>query len=346
MRKNWLFSVLLAFSFLASSTGTVLADGIIIPEPPFCDPIPCREPIPPISQSPLTVKEHIVTVKIKDQLAVTHVDQIFVNTGSTTVEGTYIFPLPTGAVVQNFTLWIDGKPVDGKVLSAEDARRTYEDIVRSMRDPALLEYADRGAVQASIFPMAAGEERRVELEYSQALTSDNGLVKYSYPLNTEKFSALPLEKVSVTVELETSSPIRAVYSPSHSVDVQRSDPTSAIASYEASNTKPDTDFDLFYSFGNEEAMHLFTYRDARDPADPDGFFLLLAAPTTGCRDGTGCQGYIVGDRPFRQHGRGENPAGSFSGPLCAFAPGAGRPVPYHHFQQRCGTFCSRHVTGI
>src|SRR5512133_2709161 len=116
MRKNWLFSALLAFSFLASSTAMVLADGIIIPEPPFCDPIPCREPIPPISQSPLTVKEHVVTVKIKDQLAVTHVDQIFVNTGSTTVEGTYIFPLPTGAVVQNFTLWIDGKPVDGKVL--------------------------------------------------------------------------------------------------------------------------------------------------------------------------------------------------------------------------------------
>ena len=268
----------LALTFLVSNILPVLADGIIIPEPPICDPGPCRTPIVPISRSPLAIKNHIVTVKIEDQLAVTHVDQVFINTGNTTVEGTYVFPLPLDAVVQKFILWVDGKPVEGKVLTAEEARQTYEDIVRSMRDPALLEYIGRGAMQASIFPIPAGGERRVELEYTQALTADNGLVKYSYPLNTEKFSALPLEKVSVTVELETSSPIRAVYSPSHAVEVTRSNPTSAIAGYEASNIKPDTDFNLFYSFGDQEAMHLFTFRDGRDRNDPDGFFLLLAAP--------------------------------------------------------------------
>ncbi|MEI8132123.1 MAG: VIT domain-containing protein [Leptolinea sp.] len=278
MKSNWVVSCILAIAFLVSNASSALADGIIIPEPPFCDPGPCRTPIVPISRSPLAIKNHIVTVKIEDQLAVTHVDQVFVNTGNTTVEGTYVFPLPLDAVVQRFILWVDGKPVEGKVLTAEEARRTYEDIVRSMRDPALLEYIGRGAVQASIFPIPAGGERRVELEYTQALSADNGLVKYSYPLNTEKFSALPLDKVSVTVELETTSPIRAVYSPSHSVDVARTNPTSAIASYEASNIKPDADFNLFYSFGEQEAMHLFTFRDGRDPSDPDGFFLLLAAP--------------------------------------------------------------------
>jgi Ca-activated chloride channel family protein len=278
MRNKTFPGFLLAIIFILVKIVSVQADGIIIPEPPICDPGPCRTPVIPISQSPLAVKEHIVTVKIKDQLAVTHVDQTFVNIGNTTVEGTYIFPLPAGAVVQNFTLWVAGKPVEGKVLSAEEARQTYEDIVRSMRDPALLEYMDRGAVQASIFPIGPGESRRVELEYTQALTADAGLVKYSYPLNTEKFSAEPLEKVSVTVEIETGQPIRAVYSPSHEVDIQHTGKNNAVASYEASDVKPDTDFDLFYSFGEEEALHLFTYRDGHDPSDPDGFFLLLAAP--------------------------------------------------------------------
>jgi Ca-activated chloride channel homolog len=278
MRKTSFISFFLAIGFLAANIIPVQADGIIIPLPPICDPGPCRTPVIPISKTPLTVKEHIVTVKIKDQLAVTHVDQTFVNTGNSTVEGTYVFPLPSDAVVQNFTLWVAGKPVEGKVLSAEDARRTYESIVRTMRDPALLEYIGRGAVQASIFPIGPGESRRVELEYTQALTAEVGLVKYSYPLNTEKFSAEPLENVSVTVEIETSQPLRAVYSPSHNVDVQHSGTKKAVASYEAGNVKPDTDFDLFYSYGDEEALHLFTYRDASDPADPDGFFLLLAAP--------------------------------------------------------------------
>ncbi len=279
MRVHWKTSIFLTFLFLFSTVGTVFADGFIIPMPPVCNPGTCHEPVITISKSPLAVKEHLVSIKIKDQLAVTHVSQVFVNTGRSTVEGTYVFPLPVDAAVQKFTLWVNGKPVDGKVLTADDARDIYEDIVRDMRDPALLEYAGRGAVQASIFPFAPGEERKVELEYSQVLTTDNGLVRYSYPLNTEKFSARPLDKVSVTVELETGGPIRAVYSPSHAVDVHREGQTSATASYEALSITPDMDFDLFYSYGNEEALHLFTYRDARDSADPDGFFMLLAAPS-------------------------------------------------------------------
>jgi len=274
----WIFSFTLAVFTLISSTIPVLADGIIIPEPPICDPGSCHPPVFTLSSSPLTVINHTVTVKISGQLAVTHVDQIFRNTSSSTVEGTYVFPLPKDAVVQSFTLWIDGQVVEGKVLSAEEARRTYLDIIRSMRDPALLEYTDRGALQARIFPFASGEERRVELEYTQALTADNGLVKYVYPLNTEKFSAEPLEKVSVTVEINTPNPIGAIYSPSHSVDVHRTALNSATASYEAGNLKPDSDFTLYYSYGDEEALNLFTYRDGRDVNDPDGFFLLLAAP--------------------------------------------------------------------
>jgi Ca-activated chloride channel family protein len=109
-----------------------------------------------------------VRVTIEDQVATTHVDQVFRNDNGFTVEGTYVFPLPPGAAVSNFTLWIDGEPVEGKVLTREQARQTYEDIVRSLRDPALLEYVDRGAVQASIFPIDPRAERRIELEYTRS----------------------------------------------------------------------------------------------------------------------------------------------------------------------------------
>jgi len=75
--------------------------------------------------------------------------------------------------------------VQAEILDASQARQKYEEIVRSLRDPALLEYAGRGAVQASIFPIPPQGERRIELEYSQVLTAENGLVRYIYPLNTE-----------------------------------------------------------------------------------------------------------------------------------------------------------------
>lgn len=280
MSKRFVLSLALALAFTLASVMPVHADGIIIPPqpPPPCDPgrpICPPPPVRPISQ--LQIKYHHVSVTIHQQVATTHVDQVFYNPNDWPIEGTYIFPLPVEAVISEFTLWVDGKPVQGEVLEAEKARRAYQEIVNSLRDPALLEYVGRGALRASIFPIPPGGERRIELEYSQALTAEEGLVRYSYPLNTEKFSFKPLESVSVTVSVQSAEPVRAIYSPSHPVDVIREGENAFKASYEASNVLPDKDFSLYYSIGEAEALHLLSYRDPGDVSE-DGYFLLLLAP--------------------------------------------------------------------
>jgi Ca-activated chloride channel family protein len=124
----------------------VLADGIIIP-------IPGPEiPSPPLRW--LTIVYHHVTVTIQNGVATTRVDQAFRNDGSFPVEGTYVFPLPGGAVIQKFSLWVNGEPVQGEVLPAEEARRIYLEYLRQARDPALLEYVGEGAFRARIFPIS------------------------------------------------------------------------------------------------------------------------------------------------------------------------------------------------
>lgn len=250
----------------------VQADGIIIPD--VC--LDC--PAEPWVMNQLSIRYHHVTVNIEGQIAVTHVDQVFANPNTWDVEGVYVFPLPADAVVSDFRLWMDGEPVQARILDAAEARQTYEEIVNEMRDPALLEYVGQGAVQASIYPIPAGGESRIELEYIQPLTADNGLVRYTYPLNTEKFSTTPLESVTVRVEITSTQNIRAVYSPSHAITVDQVDALHAAASYEAVNVLPTTDFTLVYSLGESEAMHLLSYRDPSDTSDPDGYFLLLLAP--------------------------------------------------------------------
>ena len=278
MKKKWILFVVLTLALSVISTWPASADGLIIPGPP-CDLLPCPTPYPGPVMEQLVIRYHHVTVTIEDQVAVTHVDQVFSNPNDWPVEGTYTFPLPRNAAVSNFTLWMDGQPVKGEVLSVDEARQKYEEIVQSLRDPALLEYVGRGAVQATIFPIPPQGERRIELEYSQVLTAENGLIQYSYPLNTEKFSALPLESVSITVQIHSSQAIRAVYSPTHPVSVSRADDNHAVVGYEATNVRPDADFALFYSMGDSQAFHLLTYRDPTDPTDPDGFFMLLMAPS-------------------------------------------------------------------
>ncbi len=282
-KKVWI-SVLLGMALLLAGFQPALADGIIIPPVPPVPPCPRGDcPPPPFHRpiSQLEIKYHHVDVTIEDQIATTHVDQVFYNPNNFALEGTYVFPLPLDAAVSDFTLWVDGEPVKGEVLDAEQARQKYEEIVRSLRDPALLEYIGQGAVQANVFPIPPKGERRIELKYQQALTADNGLVRYVYPLNTEKFSAKPLESVSVTLNITAKQPIRAVYSPSHPVSIDHKDDRNVTVSYEDTNVTPDTDFALYYSLGESQAFHLLTYRDPANPANADGFFMMLLAPSPG-----------------------------------------------------------------
>ena len=267
-KTQTLFGVLLVLALLTVPAAPALADGIIIPVPP---------PHIPIVEVPfLTIKYHRVTVTIEDQVATTHVDQVFVNEGRHEVEGTYIFPLPEDATISEFSMWVDGEKLEGQVLERDEARRIYEDIVRSRRDPALLEYVGRDAFQASIYPIPAGGERRIELEYSEVLSMDNGLVEYVYPLNTEKFSPRPLEEVTVNVTIRSDEPLKAIYSPSHDVEVVREGDHRAVVGYEEYDVKPDRDFVLYYSVSPEDVgVNLLSYKPG---TRSDGFFLMLAAP--------------------------------------------------------------------
>ena len=186
-----------------------------------------------------------------------------------------MFPLPDGAAIDKFSMDIDGKEMEAELLPADKARAIYEDIVRRHKDPALLEYVGKGAFRVRIFPIEPNSTKRVRLKYTQLLKSDAGLVEYTYPLNTEKFSSRPLKDVSVKVELACKRAIKSVYSPSHSVEIRRRGDRSATIGYEERNARPDTDFKLIFSRTDDPVgLDLLTYRTSPH----EGYFLLLASP--------------------------------------------------------------------
>ncbi len=328
-------ALLLATLLLVCLPFPAMADGIIIPRPP--------DPVTPWRDVPLSVRYHHVDVRIVDQVATTQVDQVFVNDAPYTVEGTYIFPLPTDAALSSFDMTVDGVRLEGRLLSKDEARAIYERIVREQKDPALLEYVGRGAYQASIFPIPPGAERRIRLSYEEILPKSAGLVHYRYPLNTEKFSARPLQDVSVTVQISAQLPIRAIYSPSHAIDLTREDARHASASYEARDVTPDQDFDLYFSTSRDAVdISLMSYR----PAGEDGFFLLLLTPPLEARSHRGGrQGRHPGHGYVRQYGRRETRAGEGSGALRPRPAPGGRPFQRHLLQQRCAAAGRRAHSG-
>lgn len=216
-----------------------------------------------------------VNTHITDQVAVTAIEQEFYNPNAARLEGTFVFPVPKGAHLDKFTMDIDGKPAQAELLGADKARRIYEDIVRNLKDPALLEYAGRDLFKVRIFPIEPHSKKRISVSYTQLLKSDSGLVSYELPLSTEKFSAKPVKTVSVKVALESKRPLKSIYSPSHTVDIKRDGANRATAGYEASEVYPDADFALYFAPEKDEiGMNLLTHRVPGE----DGYFLMLASP--------------------------------------------------------------------
>src|SRR5204863_7142646 len=128
---------------------------------------------------------------------------------------------PKGAHLDKFTMEIDGRQVEAELLSSDKARHIYEDIVRKLKDPALLEYAGRDLLKVRIFPIEPHSKKRITIGYTQLLKADAGLVAYALPLNTERFSAKPIKSLSINVDLETRRPLKTIYSPTHSVEIKR-----------------------------------------------------------------------------------------------------------------------------
>ncbi len=198
-------NLLFIFFLTLLSVNTALCDGFIV--------VPNRHTIAPgpvPGQFPLEVKYHYVDVKIKDLNATTYIDQEFYNSSGRRLEGYYIFPIPKGALINKFSMFINGKEVPAEMLKAAKARKIYEDIVRRNIDPALLEYYDMNIFKARIFPIEPYSTKRVKISYREILEKENGTVQYSYPLNTEKFSSKPLKKARIKVNISSDDPLKNI----------------------------------------------------------------------------------------------------------------------------------------
>ncbi len=271
-RLLWLLTIggLLASPMMAFAQGLLINEDV---SQRIRLPRPVSEPTPPPAS--YRIKELDVHVRLQDQVAKVQVTQSFVNTGSQQMEVSFVFPLPHDGAIDQLTFLVDGKEYPGKLMKADEARRIYEQTVRQNRDPALLEWLGTGMFKTSVFPVPPGAERKVTLNYSQLCRRERGLTDFLFPLSTAKYTSQAVEKVNVQVNITSGTEIKNVYSPTHSVSVDRSGGHATIK-YTAENTIPSDDFRLFYDVGGDVlGTSVVSYRPC---GTEDGYFLLLATP--------------------------------------------------------------------
>ena len=249
---------LLAVVVVLAAAVTGRAQGLLVPDD--------------AAVAPLAAVKQQVAVKIEDQAAVTRIDQTFRNPTDKALAATFVFPVPRGASVNQFTLTIDGKETKGEVLEAAKAAEYYSSVIRRAQNPALLEHLDRPVVRVKVTP-PANADQKVSISYTSIAGREGDLIEYTYPLRADTGRTLP--DFSLTATIKGQHAIQNVYSPTHALAVKRASDRAVTASFDRAAAL-DKDFRLFWSLGQSDVgLTALTHRPAKDE---NGYFMMLVAP--------------------------------------------------------------------
>jgi Ca-activated chloride channel homolog len=149
-------------------------------------------PVRPPAQWGVEKLRTSVTVRVKDRVAHVEVEEWFRNNGRGMAEGDYVYPLPGEAVFTGYSLYQGDAELRGEMLDATAAREVYERIVRARQDPALIEHLGRGMLRARVFPIEAGQTRRITLRYTQVLPRAGDALHFRYAAGTRHAGARPV----------------------------------------------------------------------------------------------------------------------------------------------------------
>ena len=264
--------IVLACLALAASTSAANAQGWIEIERP--------RPVPGIVAGNVVRLSSNVRTRISGRVATIEVEEHFRNTGGTIAEGVYLYPLPGEAVFQNFSLWMGEQEVRGEMMNAEQARGIYEEIVRRLRDPALLTLEGHGLVRARVFPIQAGETRRVVLRFTQLMSRDGDALRLRYaigergPLGTGAVNTLPGEprdRFSFRVTLPEAESFGTPYSPTHRITTRRGENGLSITLDSAASGDVEIFLPLTRGLVGTSVV-------ANAVPGEDGWFMLLVSP--------------------------------------------------------------------
>src|SRR5919202_1878289 len=223
---------------LLAWSGAVQAHGLLIP---------VEKTVPP-----LAMLNHQVTITIEDQVAVTRVEQTFRNHTDRALEATYVFPVPKGASVNRFTMWVDGKETKGEMVEAKKARSVYEGIVRRTQDPGLLEYMGADLLRMRVFPVPAKGDQKVALSFTAVANREGNLAEYVYPLKTAGKATKALESFSIQATIKSQHPVTNVYSPTHAISLRRVSDREVAVSFDREQGLLDKDFQLYWATSDKD----------------------------------------------------------------------------------------------
>lgn len=242
----------------------------------------------------LEIKEQDVRVTINNGIAVTEINQVFLNTENRIVEALYTFPVPQGASVSNFSMIINGKEMIGEVVEKERARQIYESYKSTKVDPGLLEQVDYKRFEMRVFPIAANAEQHIKVTYYQQLNFDHDWATYVYPLatSTKGVDERTTGKFALTFDINSEIPIKDLKSPSHGEEFVVVNHGKKYARASLETTAGDLSRDVVINFQTKRPRTGLDMIASKQQNGEDGFFMMTLTAGEELEDSAADMDYV------------------------------------------------------
>jgi len=250
---------------------------------------------PDVDQLPL--KNTFVDVNIAGVIADVRVIQVYKNEGKSILEAVYIFPASTRAAVYDMQMMIGERVIRAKIKKRNDARQEYEQAVQEGRTASLLEQQRPNVFQMNVGNILPGDEIKVELSFTELLQAEEKTYEFVYPTvvgprysnqsengsNSDRWIKNPYLHegedptfgFNIKLHLAAGMPIKDIFSPSHTVNINyKSEDEAFIELPESENNKGERDFIIKYRLNGEKiAPGLLLHR-----GEKENFFLMMLQP--------------------------------------------------------------------
>ncbi|MBD2295878.1 after-VIT domain-containing protein [Anabaena sphaerica FACHB-251] len=128
------------------------------------------------------LKHTEVKAKVSGNISRVEVTQTFENPFTTTLEATYIFPLPDEAAVDDMLIRIGDRTIQGSIKKRQEAQQIYEQAKRQGRTAGLLEQERDNIFTQSLANIKPGEQIDVIIRYTESLKFEGGNYEFVFPM--------------------------------------------------------------------------------------------------------------------------------------------------------------------
>jgi Ca-activated chloride channel family protein len=131
---------------------------------------------------PCPLKRTDVKAEISGFVARVTVTQQFENPFPDKIEAVYTFPLPQAAAVDDMTIVIGNRTVKGKIMTRDNAQKTYDAARAKGQVAALLNQERPNIFTQSVANILPSQQISVTISYVETLQYDEGSYEWSFPM--------------------------------------------------------------------------------------------------------------------------------------------------------------------